>query len=199
METLGSFQGFGNLEELLEYINETLMAMEKMIVDVKIDGVSYSGIFGRDTALDMPLLGIETVEIQTATFQDIVKIVVKDDPLKRLMVLENLNETLEAIKATNEDLINSQLSLAIDSVGTFLRLIFDIKNVMDLDFENINYQETSLQTSLNEISHIIEEMIETRDNKEWHVLTDLIEKRMLPLLYEWRDIFSLLTEEYGSA
>lgn len=110
--------------------------------------------------------------------EDNIRNLVKNN---RLLLLE-LERIVQAIRVQNYDRALRKSNRLIDYINTLLEMI---------NVNNKFLKENDIVFNQKQLFHILEELLRAQDNKDYILLADLYEVRLLPLMYQFQETILL--------
>lgn len=139
---------------------------------------------------------VKFLEIETTSLDDMKNrgFFLIEEYLKKMV--EQMERTSETLRVGDEVEANQLYAVCIEDLKLLINLIEDISFVLNVDFNQIEFEGFAIQTRLDKFSYHIREMILSQENSDWVMLADLIEYELIPLLQEWRDIMIFLKKNF---
>ena len=89
---------------------------------------------------------------------------------------------------------HDQYGLCIEGVNWLTLVLKGVGQVMGLDYQNIVSNKASVQSYIENLEHIIREMLTAQSDEDWVMLSDLLEYELLPLMEVWKEILPSIEE-----
>ncbi|MGM0370459.1 MAG: hypothetical protein ACQEP9_08560 [Bacillota bacterium] len=133
--------------------------------------------------------------------------VTKDDLLEPVkgaqdylqMVIENKN--LIVVPLTNEEYETAwaEIDNLITGINELNSLLHSIKNLLNIDYKKLNYDNNTLEYYIKQLNNFLEEeIISAVENEDYILLTDLINYELESNLKSYKQVFIKLEEHINN-
>ena len=182
-----------NLEEILVKIMSEHIKPGQVITTVKLNGEVYSEEKPHDAAR-IPLSDIKTMEIDTTATDEIAWKFLDGGVNQVDMIIQGAQKISEHFRIADETEANKQYADFLEALRLFLRMVAEVKEILDLNLTTITFKEGTAEHRLEKLSEMMDQMLHVQEEEDWIMLADLLEYELIPLLEEWKSILPLLKQ-----
>ncbi len=187
-------KGLSNLEDLLLHISNEIIPENSLISRVILNGEQFSEEWegaSRVISLDE----IETLEVESVHFDKFAKAVISDIPTYTKTILNGIEETSRMLRIGEEQEAQDALSLVIDSIQMFFRLIQKLLELVDIDVHEFSYEGETLHQRIESLSQILDDISDAQAEGDNILVADLIEFELAPAIEGWVPILEKVKEK----
>jgi hypothetical protein len=186
-----------NLEQILLKIMSDYLKSGNIITRVRLNGMVYSEERPHDAAR-IKLSDIKTLEIDTMAADEIAWQFLENGGEQLGPIIESAQKVSELFRIADESEANDQYAELLETLRLFLRMVAEVKEVLDIDLAAIHFQNGTVQDRIHRLLEIMDQMLHVQEEDDWIMLADLLEYELVPLLEEWKSILPLLKEKKGN-
>ncbi len=183
-----------NLEEVLLNLMTDKIKPNKTITAVKLNGDLYSEKVPHDAAKimtsEIKKLEVETMSTEEVAWHFLIK---SGEHLDQ--IIENAQWVSELFRIADAKEANEQYAGFVESLRHFLKMVNEVKSILNYNFLKISFQDGSIETKVEKLSALMDQMIRVQEEEDWVMLADFIEYELVPLLGEWKSILTVLKEK----
>ena len=183
-----------NLEEVLLNLMTDKIKPNKTITAVKLNGDLYSEKVPHDAAKimtsEIKKLEVETMSTEEVAWHFLIK---SGEHLDQ--IVENTQWVSELFRIADAKEANEQYAGFVESLRHFLKMVNEVKSILNYNFLKISFQDGSIETKVEKLSALMDQMIRVQEEEDWVMLADFIEYELVPLLGEWKSILTVLKEK----
>lgn len=186
-----------NLEQILLKIMSDYLKSGNIITRVRLNGMVYSEEKPHDAAT-IELSDIKTLEIDTMAADEIAWQFLENGGEQLDPIIESAQKVSELFRIADESEANDQYAELLETLRLFLRMVAEVKEVLDIDLAAIQFQNGTVEDRIHRLLEIMDQMLHVQEEDDWIMLADLLEYELSPLLEEWKSILPLLKEKKGN-
>jgi hypothetical protein len=186
-----------NLEQILLKIMSDYLKSGNIITRVRLNGMVYSEEKPHDAAT-IELSDIKTLEIDTMAADEIAWQFLENGGEQLDPIIESAQKVSELFRIADESEANDQYAELLESLRLFLRMVAEVKDVLDINLAAIRFQNGTVEDRIHRLLEIMDQMLHVQEEDDWIMLADLLEYELVPLLKEWKSILPLLKEKKGN-
>lgn len=180
-----------NLEEVLLKIMADEIKAENIITAVILNGQIYSEKIPHD-ASQVPIQEIQTLEIQTMSMEEIAWHFLIQSGKQIDQLVDHARQVSELFRVCDEGEANEQYASFLESLRLFLQMVNETQAILNLPLNRIPFKGGTVETKIEALSNIIDQMHQVQKDEDWVMLADLLEYELVPAMDEWKSILSLL-------
>lgn len=180
-----------SLSEVMGCISQKIAHENEVITHVRVNGQEVD----EDENGNYPGVSIgeiDSVELQTGSAREIACRSLSD----AVSYLGNLNpgikKTAELFRVGEEAEAHVQYGLCVEGIKWFLHILEGVKQVQGLDYQEILFSGPSIQSHIEKLEQTIRDMWKAQSDRDWIMLSDLLEYELFPVMEAWKEILPLL-------
>jgi hypothetical protein len=180
-----------SLGQIIEHVCRQGVSADRVITHIRINGQEllederglYPDISGEE---------IDLLELQTGLSTEMASRGLRDarDYLERLNPA--IGETADLFRTGQDAKALEQYGRCMDGLNWFMQILEGAKQVMALDYHQIQSHKVSIQSYVENLQQNIREMWNAQQDEDWVMLSDLLEYELLPLMEGWKEILPLI-------
>jgi hypothetical protein len=180
-----------SLGEIIDQLCNQKIFQDRVISHVRVNGQELvedeNGLFP-----DVPGGEIDSLELQTELSREMAYQGVLDarNYLERLT--PGIEKTAELFRLGEDAKSHGQYALCMEGINWFTQVLEGARQVMDLDYQKIVFNRVSVHSYIENLEHIISEMLTAQSDEDWVMLSDLLEYELLPIMEGWKEILPLI-------
>ncbi len=183
-----------NLEEVILKLVADKIKSSNVITAVRLNGQFYSEKIPHD-ACKVLVRDIRTLEIETMSTEEVAWHFLIQSGKQLDLLIENARQVAELFRIADENEANEQYASFLESLRLFLQMVNEVQAILNLNLGDISFQDGTVETKIEKLSGLIDQMHQVQEDEDWVRLADLLEYELVPLLAEWKSILVLLKEK----
>ncbi len=175
-----------SLEEMLVNIIEYHLPDGHLAHKVLVNGEHYVEEVPHDAA-QVPRAGIETLQVNTISREDIATEFMDRGPDILGTILEAAPKVAELFRVADEAEANEHYLVFLESLQNFLQMVSLAAEALGFDPESPFVEGRTLAQESEELNRIVQEMLGVQEDQDWVLLADLVEYDLYEVLLRWQD------------
>jgi hypothetical protein len=163
-----------NLEEILLNLMEHPMTSGRIIRRIFLNGEPYVEEVPH-AALEVERAGIDSLNLDTLTLEDMGLNFLKTGPAYLETLLEALDRIVETFRLGDEQEANEYFLNFLEALHLLMTLLEQTRHVLGLWQGGDDEQGSSLNQYLDSLVNILNNIIDLQEQKDWIYLADVLE------------------------
>jgi hypothetical protein len=182
-----------SLGEIIDKLTDQKISQDRVITTVRVNGKELiedeNGLFP-----DLPGGEIESLELHTEQSLVMALRGIEDAKTYLDRLIEGVEKTVELFRIGEDTKSQDQYGLCLEGLNWFIQVLKGVGQVLELDYQSVLLNRVSIQSYIENLDHIIREMLTAQSDEDWVLLSDLLEYELLPAIQCWKDILPLIEE-----
>jgi hypothetical protein len=190
-----------SLDGILKYIEDTHLSSDSVIRQIKLDGLPLLLDYSRkDFAESVWEIGDrEKIEIFTGSVTEIASDSIAES-LAYLDQVEKLTPSLaESFQISPGPEAHDNLRHLYEGFYCLSLLLEKLRARFDLDLENVRIRDVSVREHLQKFASVLKELIGSQEQRDFVLISDLLQYEIYPLIPVWREMFGVVAEKVRPA
>ncbi|MCX8042922.1 MAG: hypothetical protein N3B18_02210 [Desulfobacterota bacterium] len=183
------FGGAENLEEVLVKLSKTALPKDHLIGSVNINGRPYTELYPGQSR-EIPLSKIHDIQVTTVSLQQFAEAAVKDAPNFIARMCEHCHDTADSFRMYDETDAHQKFADLLEALRALIHFINNVRSALGWNFQKMQYQGESVSMRWAKYMEVIDELKNIQEEGDLILLADIIEYEIIPLLEDWKKIFS---------
>jgi len=180
-----------SLGEIIDKLCTQKIAEDRVITHVRVNGQDVvedeNGLFP-----DMPSGAIDSLELKTELSRDMVFQGVSDAKTYLEKLIPGIEKAAELFRVGEETKAHDQYGLCMEGLNWLIQVLKGVQHIMGLDYREMAFNRVSVQSYIENLEHIVREMLTAQSDEDWVMLSDLLEYELSPILTGWKEILPLI-------
>lgn len=182
-----------NLEEMLLSLMEHPRAVNRLVVEVRLNGLPYSED-APHAALEVERETIQSLELSTSSAEDLCLHFLREGPKLVKTLNEAIGKITENFRLDDEAEANEHFLRFLESLHLLLIMLDHTSRIMDLGEEVGLLEGESLSSFLKRLAGIMDRIIQLQEDGDWIYLADLLEYEVSPELERLGGLLPLMNK-----
>lgn len=183
----------GNTDEFSGFVDRltTEVGSERRYIScLKVNGREIEP--GSEWFAPRKLMGVYSVEVTTESSSSLVFRALSQGESSIFDLLRLLQQTVGAFR-TGNDIRGGKLFLEmVNALEDFVSLTGEIGTALQLDFNTICSGGLLLSKAIDNLNHILLDIIKAQERRDWVLLSDLLEYELSPRVNYWQEVYVML-------
>jgi hypothetical protein len=180
-------QDIPDLEKLLLFVMENEISQEEIIIDVKIDGETYSEEYAHQS-INVNLHTLNKLEIVTQSKESFAFDFLQQIPGFIAQFKQGFSSAARLLKDyQNEENAYDLLARSLDALGAFKSHLENVFGILEKD-----YASAGFPGFWDRFVMLTNKILEAQEAMDHIIIAELLESQMLPLLDEWQERLHML-------
>lgn len=181
------------LDNIIGMLSSEAAKNGRFIASLKVNGEELET--GFETGADMVLADISSLEVTTVSSEQLVLEALAEGGSYLVELRNFLIQTTDAYRTGNETKGRELFIELIQGLEWFVKIASTAELQLKVDFAGTICSGQTLSEAVDSLNQILLEIIVAQEQRDWVLLTDLLEYELAPQLELWREIFSLLCKK----
>ncbi|MDL2271782.1 hypothetical protein LJC23_01975 [Desulfovibrio sp. OttesenSCG-928-I05] len=173
---------FANLEEVLVKVMEDEIEPGHIVTDVIVNDEAFSEIYPHQ-AEDIERDELRSVEVRSVSMEEMAGDIV-EEMVKVIGIMQNGSKNVAGMFRQGDT------SEALEVLQDLLDVARRFLGTIGMLSERFQDGDTALVRHGEELSDLVEEMVDVMDNQDWLLLADLLEYELIPSLETWHTVLA---------
>ena len=180
-----------SLRDIMSCIGKKIAHADGVITRIRVNGQEVD----EDENGDYPGIAIgeiDSLDLRTGSPWEVACRSISD----AINYLGNLNpgikKTADLFRVGEEATAHVQYGLCVEGINWFLQVLEGVRQVTGLDYQQIPFSGLPIQSHIEKLEQTIRGMWSAQSDKDWIMLSDLLEYELLPAMETWKEILPLM-------
>ena len=185
----------GNLEDMLVDIMSFHIPPDRVLSEVKVDGLTYSEKKSQDAAF-LERRAINRLDLVTIPAAALAEVLLDSGPGHLRVLIEAASKMADEFRLNDEAEANEKFVVFLQAMQDFFSFLGQALDVLAIPMSRVNVEGLSAQERLQALTDVLTAMSQRQDEGDWILLADTIEYELMPVLNDW---LVILTRVKGAA